>query len=207
MQQDAAGTFDGPLDCARNLVERDGPGALLRGAGPAIAGYALAARSRLASSRCLAASCAAAAGPGNALLYASPLLALASVLATIFCACAVCPFEAVRILSVQSGRPGVQSSARPLDGGARAGADFRGIAPLLLKEVPFAVTRFVAFDFASTAFRDAVDDVGWAVRGPRHDAHRRLTPSRASPPYWSRSRRTPSSRSPTMRAGTTDEGG
>ena len=159
MQQDGGETFDGPLDCAAGLVERDGPGALLRGAGPTIAGYAVAGALAFGFVDVFGRVLRTAAGPGNALLYASPLLALASVMATGICACAVCPFEAVRILSVQSGQPGTVVLREVLAAEGPAGL-FRGLPPLLLKEVPFVVTKFVTFDLASTALAAAVDNAG-----------------------------------------------
>ena len=56
------------------------------------------------------------AGPGNALFFSTPLLALSSAMATAVCATAVCPFEAVRILAVRSGgctRPRIHASVHP----------------------------------------------------------------------------------------------
>ena len=80
-------------------------------------------------------------------------------MATGICACAVCPFEAVRILSVQSGQPGTVVLREVLAAEGPAGL-FRGLPPLLLKEVPFVVTKFVTFDLASTALAAAVDNAG-----------------------------------------------
>ena len=37
---------------------------------------------------------------------------------------------------------------------------FRGLAPILLKEVPFVVTKFVVFDAASEALATALQDGG-----------------------------------------------
>ena len=88
------------------------------------------------------------AGAGNALFFATPLLALASVLATCVCATALCPFEAVRILSVRAG----ESSAAALQAQVEAEGPlslFRGLPALLIKEVPFVVTKFIVFDRVS----------------------------------------------------------
>lgn len=161
LQQDGGATYDGPIECAKGLVDKDGPGALLRGAAPTVAGYAVAGAVAFGFVELLQATFRTAAGPGNALLYASPLLALSSVFATGLCATAVCPFEAVRIQSVQSGQPGSETLREILRAEGLAGL-FRGIAPLLLKEVPFVVTKFVTFDFASTFLAATVDNAGWA---------------------------------------------
>lgn len=81
-----------------------------------------------------------AAGPGNALFFATPLLALASVAATSVCATAVCPFEAVRILSVRSGESSSAVLKQQVEAEGVASL-FRGLPALLLKEIPFVVTK------------------------------------------------------------------
>ena len=91
---------------------------------------------------------AEAAGAGNALFFATPLLALASVLATCVCATALCPFEAVRILSVRAGESS-SAALRAQIAAEGALSLFRGLPALLIKEVPFVVTKFIVFDRVS----------------------------------------------------------
>ena len=80
------------------------------------------------------------AGPGNALFFSTPLLALSSVGATALCAAAVCPFEAVRILSVTTGKSSSEVLRQQIEAEGFASL-YRGLPPILLKEVPFVVTK------------------------------------------------------------------
>ena len=41
LQQESP-AYNGPLDCARDLIDEEGPAALLRGAAPTLVGYAVA---------------------------------------------------------------------------------------------------------------------------------------------------------------------
>ena len=107
-----------------------------------------------------------AAGAGNALFFSTPLLALASACATALCAAAVCPFEAARIGAVRDGTSSLAALRQIVrdEGGVRA--LYRGLGPIVLKEVPFVVTKFVVFDrvvalFGAT-FPDAQAQFGGA---------------------------------------------
>lgn len=162
LQQEGNDRYAGPVDCARGLVATEGPGSLLKGAGATAAGYALAGALSFGLVEAFGRLLRGAAGPGNALLYGSPLLALASVGATGLCATAICPFETVRVQSVRTGRPGLEVLREALAAEGVRGL-FRGLPPILLKEVPFVVTKFVVFDFASEALASLATDAGLAT--------------------------------------------
>ena len=93
-------------------------------------------------------------GAGNGLLLNTPILILSSAAAVAICTVAVCPFEAVRIRSVSASGGGAPKSAQECfdeiyaEGGA-AGF-FAGLGPILLKEAPFFITKFVVYDAMST---------------------------------------------------------
>ena len=157
--QQEEGTYSGPLGCARGVVQRDGPAGLLRGAGATAAGYAVAGALSFGFVEFFGRELRGAAGPGNALLYGAPLVALASMGATALCSLAVCPFEAVRVSSVRSGKPGLTVLSEVLEAEGVGGL-YAGLPAILLKEVPFVVTKFVVFDVISDALAHAVDSAG-----------------------------------------------
>ena len=159
MQQEAPGKYPGPLACAKDLLVTSGPSGLLKGAGATAAGYALAGSLSFGLVEYFGRELRQAAGPGNALLYGAPLVALASVGATALCALAVCPFEAVRIGSVRSGKPGLEVLSEMLAAEGVAGL-YAGLPAILLKEVPFVVTKFVVFDAVTEMLARAVTQAG-----------------------------------------------
>ena len=130
-------------------------------AGATASGYALAGSLSFGLVEYFGRELRSAAGPGNALFYGAPLVALASVGATALCTLAVCPFEAVRIGGVKSGKPGLAVLSEILDAEGVAGL-YAGLPAILLKEVPFVVTKFVVFDLVSDLLAALVTDTGAA---------------------------------------------
>lgn len=76
------------------------------------------------------------------------------MLATALCATAVCPFEAVRIISVRTGASSIDALRQQVSEDGVASL-YRGLGPILLKEVPFVVTKFVVFDRVQQFIIDA----------------------------------------------------
>ena len=146
LQTEPAGTYEGPIDCVRALATSDeGAAAFVQGAGATAFGYALAGSTAFGLLEVFSRAINEAAGAGNALFFSTPLLALASACATAICAAAVCPFEAARISAVRSGTSSL-AALRQIVAEEGFGALYRGLGPIVLKEVPFVVTKFVVFD-------------------------------------------------------------
>jgi len=161
LQADAS-RYDGPADCVRQVWQQEGPGGFAQGIGATVTGYLVAGSLSFGLLEVFSRLLRDLAGPGNALTFGTLLLAAASVMATCVRATAVCPFEAVRIRSVRSGEPSSVVLQRTLDNDG-VGALYTGLAPILLKEVPFAVTKFVAFDSFSNAIAAAFPDASGAL--------------------------------------------
>ena len=157
MQAEPTVYQDGPIDCAQQLIKKEGIAAFAQGAGATAVGYALAGSLSFGLLEVFSRVSTSIAGPGNALFFSTPLLALSSVGATALCATAVCPFEAVRILSVTTGRSSAEVLRQQIEAEGFASL-FRGLPPILLKEVPFVVTKFVVFDQVSTFAAGALPD-------------------------------------------------
>eukprot|EP00747_Dinoflagellata_sp_TGD_P178323 gnl/TRDRNA2_/TRDRNA2_25124_c0_seq1.p1 gnl/TRDRNA2_/TRDRNA2_25124_c0~~gnl/TRDRNA2_/TRDRNA2_25124_c0_seq1.p1 ORF type:complete len:305 (+),score=42.28 gnl/TRDRNA2_/TRDRNA2_25124_c0_seq1:81-917(+) len=154
-------SYAGPIDCAKDLVAKDGPGGLFRGADSTLVGHGLAGAISFGMVEVFDRALRSAAGPGVALLFGPSLLIGAAVGSTAICATAVCPFEVVRMKSVESGKPGLQVLREILRKGKnKIGASFyRGFNLILLKDIPFVVTKFLVFnaliDYFSALVRDA----------------------------------------------------
>ena len=120
-----------------------------QGAGATLVGYAVAGMLSFGLTETGVRALKGLTGPASAFVFNTPLLVLASAFAVTACAVAVCPFEAVRVRAVASG--GRESSrealAALLDEGGLSRL-FAGLGPILLKEVPFVIAKFVAFDQA-----------------------------------------------------------
>ena len=138
----------GPLDTYKRLLEAEGSSAFVQGAGATALGYFIAGSLSFGLLEVFSRQATTIAGPGNALFFGTPLLAISSVFATALCATAVCPFEAVRILSVRTGEPSYTVLQNQIQTEGFSSL-YRGLPPILLKEVPFVVTKFVIFDQVS----------------------------------------------------------
>lgn len=160
LQQDPE-RYVGPVECAKDLVAKDGfVGGLLRGAGSTWAGYSIAGALSFGLVEVFGRALRSATGPGIALLFGPPLLIAASAAATVICTIAVCPFEAVRVQSVKSGKAGLDVLKEILEVEGIASL-YRGIAPILLKEVPFVVTKFLVFNAMSDLLKSYVENAGF----------------------------------------------
>ena len=69
----------------------------------------------------------------------------------------VCPFEAVRIGAVRNGASSL-AAVQQIVADEGAAALYRGLGPILLKEVPFVVTKFVVFDRVAALLAAALPD-------------------------------------------------
>lgn len=150
--------YAGPIDCARRLAQEEGATAFTQGLGATTLGYALAGSLSFGLVELFGRLVRGAAGPGNSLLFSVPLLGIATVMATAFVACALCPFEAVRVNSVRSGKSSLETFRAVL---ARGGpmALFEALPASVCKEVPYVVAKIITFDRASAALLAAFPDV------------------------------------------------
>ncbi len=149
------GEYSNVVECTRRIVAEEGPGAFAQGGAATLVGYALAGSLSFGGVEVFGRAIRGAAGPGNTLLFATPYLVLAATCATAVCAVAICPFESVRVLSVRTGESSSAISRRYLEEGKLLQL-FNGLPPLLLKEVPFVVSKFVVFESVSAALLSAL---------------------------------------------------
>lgn len=152
------GVYSNALDCTRRVLADEGMESFLQGGFATFLGYALAGSLSFGGVEVFGRAIRSAAGPGNALLFSTPYLILASVVATTLCATAICPFESIRILSVRTGESS-QEVARRIFKEKQALQLFTGFPSLLLKEIPFVVAKFVVFESVSVALLSAFPEL------------------------------------------------
>ena len=140
--------FSGPIEAFRGVVDQDGPAGLLRGADTTALGYALSGSLSFGLEEVILRFAKEIAGPGNALLFGTPLLLCSAAAAVTISTIAVCPFETVRIRSVAEGNPDSAAVLQELLDSEGAPALYAGLVPLLFKDVPSFVTKILTFEAA-----------------------------------------------------------
>lgn len=138
--------FSGPLEAFRGVVDQDGLTGLLRGADTTAIGYALSGSLSFGLEEVILRFAKEAAGPGNAVLFGTPLLLCSAAAAVTISTVAVCPFETVRIRSVAQGNPDSTAVLQELLDSDGAPALYAGLVPLLFKDVPSFVAKIVTFE-------------------------------------------------------------
>jgi len=94
-------------------------------------------------------------GPGSSEVFSIPIILAASALSTIITSILVCPIEATRIRLMST--PGsvevggfIRIGKKVLEDSGVMGL-FDGLEPLLFREVPFQLTKFLVYDVAQSA--------------------------------------------------------
>ena len=138
--QTSDGAGKGPLELTDQLLKTEGLSAFTAGLGVTFVGYTVAGALAFGCTESFVRVLQQAVGPANSLLFATPLLGLASALAVTVCTFAVCPFETVRIRTVAAGgegpsATGLGAAKEILEEGS---SFFTALPPILLKEVRLA---------------------------------------------------------------------
>ncbi|OKL64028.1 Mitochondrial phosphate carrier protein [Talaromyces atroroseus] len=137
----------------RQVIQNEGAGALLTGAGPTFAGYFMQGGFKFGGYEFFKKQSIDLVGIDKAREYRGTVYSLSAASAEFFASIALCPLEATRIRLVS--QPGF---ANGLIGGFSkilknegVGAFYSGFGPILLKQIPYTVTKFVAFEKFSEA--------------------------------------------------------
>lgn len=135
----------------RQVIAKEGAGALLTGFGPTAAGYFLQGGFKFGGYELFKKLIIDQIGVENAVANRTAVYLGASAVAEFFADVALCPLEATRIRLVSN-----PSFASGLVGGAGRifreeglGAFYAGFGPILFKQVPYTMTKFVVFEKAS----------------------------------------------------------
>ena len=145
------GKYSGMIDGFRKIVAEEGSSMLLKGAGPTAVGYFLQGAFKFGFNEFFKGKFTEAAGPANAQTYRLPIWLGASACAEFIADLFLCPLEATRIRLVAQpdfGKGLLDASAKIL---RQEGffAFYKGLSPLLLKQVPYTMAKFSVFEATS----------------------------------------------------------
>jgi solute carrier family 25 phosphate transporter 3 len=135
----------------RQVIQNEGAGALLTGAGPTFAGYFLQGALKFGGYEFFKKQCIDKLGYETASNNRTAVYLASAGAAEFFADIALCPLEATRIrlvseLTYANGLIGGFSKMLKNEG---IGAFYAGFGPILFKQVPYTMTKFVAFEKVS----------------------------------------------------------
>ncbi|XXH02075.1 mitochondrial phosphate carrier protein [Hypoxylon texense] len=159
IQLDPATYNRGTIGGFRQVIQNEGAGALLTGFGPTFTGYFIQGAFKFGGYEFFKKQSIDILGIEKARQNRSAVYSVSAASAEFFASIALCPLEATRIRLVST--PGF---ANGLIGGFSkilknegVGAFYSGFGPILFKQVPYTVTKFVAFEKISEAFFARLD--------------------------------------------------
>lgn len=145
--------YPSPVEATETILKEGGPRALLVGAGATIVGYVVYGGVSFGLTEFFKRLFLELVGPEYATLYPFAVLLLASMSAAFFGAVAVTPFEALRIRSVtvEGFKDDLIESFKQVAREQGVLQLFAGLAPTIIGEIPFMMTKFAVFDAVSKA--------------------------------------------------------
>jgi solute carrier family 25 phosphate transporter 3 len=143
----------------RQVIAKEGAGALLTGAGPTFAGYFLQGAFKFGGYELFKQQCIDTLGYETASNNRTAVYLASAALAEFFADIALCPLEATRIRLVSE-----PTYANGLIGGfgkmlknEGLGAFYAGFGPILFKQVPYTMTKFVVYEKVAELIYQNVD--------------------------------------------------
>jgi solute carrier family 25 phosphate transporter 3 len=160
IQLDPATYNKGMIDGFRKVIAADGVGALATGLGPTAGGYAVQGWFKFGGFEFFKVNLAKSYGDADAWNKRFMLNSLAAGGAEFIADVFLCPFEATRIRQVSD--PAMAKLSMP--GAARAiaaqsgiiGGFYSGFVPILFKQIPYTIAKFVVQDFAQESIYKVV---------------------------------------------------
>ncbi|KAL7754447.1 mitochondrial phosphate carrier protein [Sorochytrium milnesiophthora] len=149
----------GMLAAFRQVVSAEGAGALLTGFGPTAAGYFVQGALKFGGYEFWKKQLIEAVGVDNAANYRMPIYLLGSGMAEFVADIALCPLEAtrIRLVSQPTFASGLFSGfARILREEGVMRGFYSGFGPILFKQVPYTMAKFVVFEMASETIYEQV---------------------------------------------------
>ncbi|KAF5575470.1 phosphate transport MIR1 [Fusarium pseudocircinatum] len=144
---------------ARHIVSAEGPGALLTGLGPTIAGYCLQGAFKFGGYEYFKARAVDYLGQSTAANNRNAVYLGSAAAAEFLGDIALCPFESVRIRLVsQPGyATGCVSGLAKLAKEEGIGGLYSGLSPILLKQIPYTMATFLVYEKAIQTAYGVVD--------------------------------------------------
>lgn len=148
----------GMISSFRQVITKEGAGALLTGLGPTVLGYSLQGAFKFGGYELFKKTLIEQLGYDTASKYKNTVFMGSAALAEFFADIALCPLEATRIRLVSQ-----PTFANGLVGGFSRilkeeglGSFYNGFTPILFKQIPYNIAKFLVFERAAEAIFGAV---------------------------------------------------
>ncbi|KAJ4313075.1 mitochondrial phosphate carrier protein [Fusarium piperis] len=137
----------------RQVVQNEGAGALLTGAGPTFAGYFLQGAFKFGGYEFFKQQCIDQLGYETASNNRTAVYLASSATAEFFADIALCPLEAtrIRLVSEPTYASGLVSGFGKMLKNEGVGAFYAGFGPILFKQIPYTMAKFVVYEKAAEA--------------------------------------------------------
>jgi solute carrier family 25 phosphate transporter 3 len=156
IQLDPVTYNNGMIGGFKKVVQAEGAGALLTGVGPTFAGYFLQGAFKFGGYEFFKQQSINYLGYENASKYRTGVYLASSALAEFFADIALCPLEAtrIRLVSEPTYASGLVSGFGKMLKQEGIGAFYAGFGPILFKQIPYTMTKFVVYEkVAEAVFR------------------------------------------------------
>ncbi|TPX08858.1 uncharacterized protein E0L32_009676 [Thyridium curvatum] len=156
IQLDPATYNRGLIGGFRQIIQNEGAGALLTGAGPTFAGYFLQGALKFGGYEFFKQQSINLVGLETASQYRTGVYLASAACAEFFADIALCPLEAtrIRLVSEPTYASGLVSGFSKMLSQEGVGAFYAGFGPMLFKQVPYTMTKFVVYEkVAEAVFR------------------------------------------------------
>ncbi|KAI9833961.1 MAG: mitochondrial phosphate carrier protein [Phylliscum demangeonii] len=149
----------GMIGAFRKVVASEGAGALLTGVGPTFAGYFLQGAFKFGGYEFFKQQFINRLGYETASNNRTAIYLASSAAAEFFASIALCPLEATRIrmVSQPTFANGLLSGFRKIASQEGLGGFYSGFGPILFKQVPYTMAKFVVYEKTSEAIYRRVD--------------------------------------------------
>jgi len=157
IQLDPAKYNRGMIGGFRQVVQAEGAGALLTGFGPTAAGYFLQGAFKFGGYELFKQQSINLLGLETASQNRTAVYLASSALAEFFADIALCPLEAtrIRLVSQPEFASGLMSGFGKILKNEGIGAFYSGFGPILFKQVPYTMAKFVVYEKVSEAIYSA----------------------------------------------------
>ncbi|KAK5128786.1 hypothetical protein LTR85_000119 [Meristemomyces frigidus] len=148
IQLDPATYNRGMIGGFRQVIAKEGAGALLTGAGPTFAGYFLQGAFKFGGYEFFKQQSISLFGYETAANNRTAVYLASSACAEFFADIALCPLEAtrIRLVSEPTYASGLVSGMSKMASQEGLGAFYAGFGPILFKQVPYTMTKFVVYE-------------------------------------------------------------
>jgi solute carrier family 25 phosphate transporter 3 len=156
IQLDPAKYNKGMIGGFKQVIQGEGAGALLTGFGPTAAGYFLQGAFKFGGYELFKQQSINLLGLETAQQNRTAVYLASSALAEFFADIALCPLEAtrIRLVSQPEFASGLLSGFGKILKNEGVGAFYSGFGPILFKQVPYTMAKFVVYERASQAIFD-----------------------------------------------------